>query len=326
MSTVEAALTSRRALLGAALGAAAATVASALGRPIAVRAGVDGDVVLGTTNTASTTTLVQNPTTGNAALKGRGSTGDGVVGESAGETKSGVYGVTTDSLGYGVFGRNVEMGSTGYLGGNDGVYGDAGDREMAGVRGEASAGTGVSGRGGLVGVDGHSPTHVGVEGSSYSAKDPATLGWALASGPGVYGFTGSNALTSAPAKTGVYGRAEQADAGASGVWGSCSAGRGVVGETSSGIGVYATATTGTALQVVGKAKFSRAGKVRIKKGRSSYRKSLAGITGSSQVFAVLRTYRTGTYVAAVVSGSGYFTIRLNKALTRDTYCSYFVLN
>ena len=41
---------SRRAILAGALGAVAASVAHALGRPAAVRAGVDGDVVLGASN------------------------------------------------------------------------------------------------------------------------------------------------------------------------------------------------------------------------------------------------------------------------------------
>jgi hypothetical protein len=103
-------------------------------------------------------------------------------------------------------------------------------------------------------------------------------------------------------------------------------GIGVSGEATSGVGVYATATTGAALQVVGKAKFDRANRVLMKKNTSSYKKTLAGVTASSQVFAVLRSYRAGTYVAAVVCGAGFFTIRLNKALSADTWVSYFVVN
>jgi hypothetical protein len=53
---------SRRALLGAAVGAAVATVASALGRPVPVRAGTDGDVVLGAVNTSSIVTSIVSPT------------------------------------------------------------------------------------------------------------------------------------------------------------------------------------------------------------------------------------------------------------------------
>lgn len=132
-------------------------------------------------------------------------------------------------------------------------------------------------------------------------------------GTGVRGFSISG--------LGVVG-----DGGIEGVRGVSWDGTGVVGRADAGIGGHFASASGTALQVVGKAKFDRAGRVLIKKGTSKYRKTLAGVTSSTQVFAVLRTYRSGTYVAAVVCGSGYFTIRLNKALTRDTYCSYFVVN
>jgi hypothetical protein len=50
---------SRRALLSAVAGAAAATAASAIGRPVSVMAGTDGDVVLGETNASMTETVIQ---------------------------------------------------------------------------------------------------------------------------------------------------------------------------------------------------------------------------------------------------------------------------
>jgi hypothetical protein len=53
---------SRRAVLAAAAGAVAATAASAITQPTGVRAGVDGDVVLGAENTANTPTVLRNPT------------------------------------------------------------------------------------------------------------------------------------------------------------------------------------------------------------------------------------------------------------------------
>jgi hypothetical protein len=52
---------SRRAVLAAAAGAVAATAASAISRPAGVRAGTDGDVVLGAENTANTPTILRNP-------------------------------------------------------------------------------------------------------------------------------------------------------------------------------------------------------------------------------------------------------------------------
>jgi hypothetical protein len=58
MSTEMSAPRSRRAILAAAAGAAAATVASAFARTAPVRAGIDGDVVLGQVNTPIDTTAI----------------------------------------------------------------------------------------------------------------------------------------------------------------------------------------------------------------------------------------------------------------------------
>ena len=58
MATDPTAPRSRRAVLVAATGVAAAGVVSALARPSAVLAGTDGDVVLGGSNTASSTTTI----------------------------------------------------------------------------------------------------------------------------------------------------------------------------------------------------------------------------------------------------------------------------
>jgi len=161
---------SRRALLGAALGAAAAAVASALGRPAPVRAGTDGDVVLGATNTSGTTTVVRNTTTGVAAFKGKGTSGDGLEGESSGELKSGVYGHTSSSLSYGVYGAGPA--SYGYLGGSlhgenpVGVCGHVDSTDAYAVVGE---GPGTFGHLGALdrGAAGYSEHAYGVEGMSY---------------------------------------------------------------------------------------------------------------------------------------------------------------
>jgi len=90
--------------------------------------------------------------------------------------------------------------------------------------------------------------------------------------------------------------------------------------------VRAESPAGTALQVMGKVKFDRAYRVKILKGKSSAKVALAGVSASSQVFATLRSYRAGYYIAAVTPTTGSFTIYLNKALTSDTYVSYFVVN
>ena len=82
----------------------------------------------------------------------------------------------------------------------------------------------------------------------------------------------------------------------------------------------------TALDVRGKAKFSRSGRATIGAGKSSIKINLVGTSFSSLVFAVLRSNRSGRYVRAVVPTTGSFTIYLNAAVTSSTYVVWFVLN
>jgi hypothetical protein len=206
---------------------------------------------------------------------------------------------------------------------DDGVAGSSSGSNMSGVYGVNSNadGYGVFGRnqsheatGYLGGPD------VGAHGGgSFAGVTGESSGWGVIgsseSGGGVFGMSGQVAWVVEPANAGVWGVAENNAASV-----------GVYGYSSGGTGGRFGTSTGTALQVVGKAKFDRAGKVTIKKGSVQYKKTLAGVTGSSQAFAVLRTHRSGTYVVAVVCGTGYFTIHLNRALLSDTGCSYFVVN
>ena len=127
------------------------------------------------------------------------------------------------------------------------------------------------------------------------------------------------------AKTGVFGTSFL-DAASVGVLGRTTVGKGVRGEATSGIGGSFVSTTGIALDVSGKARFSRSKRVTISSGASSIKVILAGVTTSSLVFANLQTNRTGYYVQAVVPATGSFTIYLNKALTSATFVAYFVLN
>ena len=62
----------RRAVLAAALGGVAATVATAVVRPEVVRAGTDGDVVLGATNSTAGQTAIHS-TAGTASTSRAGS-------------------------------------------------------------------------------------------------------------------------------------------------------------------------------------------------------------------------------------------------------------
>jgi hypothetical protein len=148
-------------------------------------------------------------------------------------------------------------------------------------------------------------------------------------GTGVFGLSNNGPSgTVHRNQIGVRGWASHEAGTSIGVLGDSYAGIGVKGESGTGTGVLATATTGTALRVAGKTRFDKytAHKTTMTKGTSSKQVSLTGATTSSQVFAALRSYRSGTYIAAVVPHAGYFTIRLNKALSADTDVSYFIVN
>jgi hypothetical protein len=153
--------------------------------------------------------------------------------------------------------------------------------------------------------------------------------------------------------TGIYGWAEGApisdpDHIGSGVWGD-SDDIGVVGTGGIGVegdGFYGVLAAGandpasvallalgwdgtgnyTALDVRGKAKFSRSGRSVIGAGKSTLKINLAGVSFSSLVFAVLRSNRTNRFVRAVIPTTGSFTIYLNSAVTSSTYVVWFVLN
>ena len=151
---------SRRVFLAAAAGAAAATAASAIDPRSAMRAGVDGDVVLGALNTTTTTTALRITANSsdvfrvrgiseNAALVGANDdVGSGVRGEAT--TGSGVLGVApngsgvegSSTMGNGVLGSSEE--GTGVFGtitlSGDGVHGHSFATAGVGVRASAEAG------------------------------------------------------------------------------------------------------------------------------------------------------------------------------------------
>jgi len=131
-----------------------------------------------------------------------------------------------------------------------------------------------------------------------------------------------------PGAAGVTGYAAQATSGDTGLAGYGTA-HGVYGrsDASNGVGVYATAgSAGVALQAVGKVKLSRSGKTSMAAGTSSKSVTLAGVTTSSMVFAVLATSASGRWVRAVVPHTGSFTIYLNTTLAATASVSWFVLN
>jgi hypothetical protein len=388
------------------LGATAVAVAGAVAAPATVLAGTDGDVVLGSGNSASTRTTISNSSS-DAAISGENDTDQSAAVVGWNKTAAGIAGAS-GPLGFGI--PNYRAGVVGF---------SIADRNSLGVVGVSDAGTGVwgasndgdgvlgrsDGAGGGVGVRGagisgpglsaisHSTSSPGAIGYSWghstgvegfsggdnstpppSQPDTGVLGSAPSPGRGVHGFSGAGAPPAAPADpigvfgesngadpTGVWGEGGTATTGSTtgvygegdtGVWGfggwgvfgasdatgtgmyglsaasvpAAPAHTGVFGYSDGGTGVYAKAATGTALYVSGKASFSRSGKIAITAGHSAAAKTLAGVTTSSLIIAVLQTYRAGYYLAAAVPAAGKFTVYLNKVATSTMTVAFFVVN
>jgi len=296
-----AALQTRRSLLAGGVGALAVGVASELARPGRVLAQDEPIVVGGTYADATSPTSITNSANGSDVLSATSTTGSAVVGTSA--SGDGVRG--TSATGPAVHGLTTYA---------------------QGVLGEATDGTGVGGNSvgigvGVIGSSGRAHlladvVRTGVCGYANQTVDAMGV-WGM-SNIGV-GVSGTSASGDGVRGTSVTGTA---------VHGAATTTSGVLGEATTGNGVYAKATTGTALRVEGKIRCNAAsaGRVAILKGKASAKVTLTGVTTTSQVFAALRTYRSGVYIAAVVPTSGYFTVYLNKALGTTTYCSYFIVN
>jgi hypothetical protein len=165
--------------------------------------------------------------------------------------------------------------------------------------------TGVEGFGNNTGTFGEGPT--GVWGRSLNQDGTGVRGESTAStGIGVEGTVNG-------AGSAVYGLAN-----ANGV--------GVFGDTTNGTGVVARSTNGSALDVRGKAKFSRSGRVTIAAGATALKVTLAGVTTASMILATAQQDST-VAVRSAVPASGSFTIHLTgKAPAGGLKVAYFVLN
>jgi hypothetical protein len=278
-------------VLAAALGGLGAVVVSRFATPESVKA-VDGDAVLvghafdGATETKITATAAAT------GIVGSSNTGTGLRGAST-STAAIVYPVdplVPPPLGNatGVIGT---AGDTTNMAGNTGETGVYGFSDITpgsnGVWGDSVTGTGVYGSGDT-GVVGFGG-YVGV----YAVGSVGIWGDGSAFDTGVYGFAGSTAAPLPPA----------------------------------GVGVQASAAPGLiALNVTGKAKFSRSGRTSFAATKYSKKVSMAGVSGSSYIIATLQSKRSGIYVQSVVPAAGYFTIYLNKAVSSTTYVGYLVIN
>ena len=164
----------RRALLGGLVGGLGAWVAAALSKAPPVRAGVDGDVVLGTTNTAASPTTISNATSsamvfeaissysgGGRALNVLSNGGNTITAENIGISNGMVlvaYNSAADkpvikarsnNEGAGVFGMSSNDGAHAdpAFPINTGIYGYAvTDAASRGVFGQSTTGRGVTGQ------------------------------------------------------------------------------------------------------------------------------------------------------------------------------------
>jgi hypothetical protein len=276
---------SRRALLAASLGAVATSVLHAFGRPDPARAGVDGDVVLGTSNESTSVTSITN-TSGGPALQGVGtgsgtgivgssSSGDGVEGFST--SAAAVFGKTDSSSAPAVLGQAAGggIGVQGYVGtsfpsreGGVGIYGSGPSRgvrgvsDSVGVRGESTAGNGVegisnSGRGvwGATvsgqAVFGEGQSGVGVYGTSIGDVGVRGISFS-SSGAGVRGEGDLRGVEGFSPQFGVAGFGDIAGLGGEGPIGvqghdTTASGTGVRGLSLGGVGVRAESASGTGL-------------------------------------------------------------------------------
>ncbi len=142
-------------------------------------------------------------------------------------------------------------------------------------------------------------------GCAYGADD----GIAVCSAPG---GTGVDANGLGEGATGVFGE------GAIGVWGD-----GATGVRAS------TPGTGTALQVFGKATFTRSGKLTITAGKASTRKYDVALTPESIILATVQNNIAGVWVTRAVQATATsFLVYLNKAVPsgQTVTVGWFVVN
>jgi hypothetical protein len=212
----------------------------------------------------------------------------------------------TASTGYSSTGTGLNGQSGGF---GRGVYGSS--LNGHGVHGYSNSSYGVFGdTGGSVAIHGeHTASGVGVEGTS-------------SSGSGVLGFSSSKAGVRGTGRIGVQGDVGPTQTAVHGFTGNSAA-----PVPPAGVGVVAQAQTASliALHVKGRAKFDRSGVATVASGTSSITKTLAGVTSSSLILAVLGQDRVGIWVRAAVPSAGTFKVILNKNVASATKVTYFVL-
>lgn len=333
---------SRRAILAAAFGVAAASVASALGRPRPIAAAENDAVLVGGEYTGAlsptgiTTTGAFAPGTPSAAFYASTTTSGthGLRGTSL--AAAGVRGDSTSS--YGVHGKST---------GGTGIWAEG---NLTGLYASSASGDGVDARSvtaGFAGVDGNQSatsgygvwahttnptgTGIGVLGESAGDAGYGAVGRSSASRVGVLGVSNAVgdgfALPPSPAKTGVYGRSTLG-ASARGVHGYSTSGRGVFGQATTGTGLYGVATTGYAIRSSGRVRFDKAAGIATLGATATSIVVTPGtaLTATSAVTATLMS-DAGTVMVrrvAVNTGNGTFTIFLTGSAAAGTKVAWHV--
>lgn len=142
----------------------------------------------------------------------------------------------------------------------------------------------------------------------------------------IHGIIGQ---TSNPFGHGVLGGNEGNGSGVAGV-STGAQGVGVAGRCDTGIGVQAFTMSGTALDVRGRAKFSRSGKATVLPGRTSVSVNVIGAPLDSETLILATAQSPGSLFvqSAVRTGANSFTINLNSAVPPRGKVSvaWFVVN
>lgn len=163
----------RRAILGAALGAGVATIASAVGQPLRADAADGQAVLVGGEYTASSVTKISQTADSTQAIWGASGAGTGVFGQSA--SSYGVHGQSTSGIG--IVGDSTS---------NSGIFGASHSATWSAIIGtSAGNSTGVYGASG--GIAPGAPAKTGVYG--YAAQDSSARGvhGQSTAGRGIYG-------------------------------------------------------------------------------------------------------------------------------------------
>jgi hypothetical protein len=285
-------VSSRRALLGAGVGALAATLASALGRATPSRAADGQTVVIGGTFSATKTTQISNMTTADRVFR------------------------AVSQQGVAVSAKTV---------GNVAVFAES--EASNAVRGISQSGSGVGGISTTGnGVGGLSTAGMGVNGVSFATNKAGVAGSSTGNATGVLGSSGPTP-PAAKGKTGVYGHAVQ-DSSSRGVWGRSNSGQGVFGEATTGVGVSCAATTGYALQINGRLRVGRvSGVASIPAGAKSVTVTpdVAIATNSFVLLTPKANIASRALWFTTDAAANTFTIRMSSSRTSTTAVAWLLI-